>query len=173
MGIVGAFGMTKIFSAVALGLVAVLGMISGVQAQTAGATTLAQAPPAATLPDGLATAIAAGDTATIDAIVVANAGNSTLLAQIAQAILDGAKAAQATNPTQAALLAALAIRTGALSDGASQNALNIVGSNPVALALLTNQNGPKTGGTFTADNAGVAGQQNPANNSAQNCGSCN
>jgi hypothetical protein len=47
-----------------------------------------------------------------------------------------------------------------------------VSSNPAALALLTNPNAPNTGGsfvTFTNTNP----PNNPANNSAQNCGSCN
>ena len=122
---------------------------------------------------GLADAIATGDTVAINAIVAANVNNQAVLALIANALLGAAQAIGTNNPTQAALFAAVAINTGALTGQNATVALNIVSSNPTALALLTNPNAPRTGGTFTANTASLVPPNNPANNSAQQCSSCN
>jgi len=128
---------------------------------------LAQAVP------GLADAIATGDTVAINAIIAANVNNPAVLASIANTLLAAAKALGATAPTTGAIFAAIAINTGALTGQNATIALNIVSSNPTALALLTNPNAPKTGGTFTANTASLVPPSNPANNSAQQCSSCN
>jgi hypothetical protein len=130
-----------------------------------GKATLAQEVP------GLADAIAAGDTAAINNIVAANQNNPVVLAAIANALFAAAQATQNTNPTTAALFAAIAVNTGALPPNLQVIALNIVGSNPSALALLTNPNAPNTGGNFVQGNNNPP--NNPANNSAQQCSSCN
>jgi hypothetical protein len=122
---------------------------------------------------GLADAIAAGDTVTIGDIVAANANNPAALTTIANALLAAAQALGTTAPTTGAIFAAIAINTGALSPQNAIIALNIVSSNPTALALLTNPNAPSTGGTFNANTASLIPPNNPANNSAQQCGSCN
>jgi hypothetical protein len=122
---------------------------------------------------GLADAIAAGDTVAINNIVAANAGNPAVLAQIATALIAAAQALSTTAPTTAALFAAVALNTGALTGQSATLALNMVSSNPTALALLTNPNAPNTGGTFTANTASLVPPNNVANNSAQQCGSCN
>jgi hypothetical protein len=122
---------------------------------------------------GLADAIAAGDTVAINNIVAANVNNPAVLAQIAATLLAAAQTLGTTAPTTAAIFAAIAINTGALVGTNAVIALNIVSSNPTALALLTNPNAPNTGGTFTANTASLVPPSNPANNSAQQCGSCN
>jgi hypothetical protein len=122
---------------------------------------------------GLADAIAAGDTVAINNIVAANANNPAVLTQIATTLLAAAQALGTTAPTTGAIFAAIALNTGALPPQSSTIALNIVSSNPTALALLTNPNAPKTGGTFTANTASLVPPNNPANNSAQQCSSCN
>jgi hypothetical protein len=122
---------------------------------------------------GLADAIAAGDTVTINNIVAANQNNPAVLTQIANALLAAAQSLQSSQPTTAALFAAIAINTGGLQGNAQVIALNIVSSNPTALALLTNPNAPNTGGNFFASTGSNFPNNNPANNSAQQCGSCN
>ena len=122
---------------------------------------------------GLSAAIAAGDTVAVNAIVAANANNPAVLAAIANTLLAAAQALGATAPTTGALFAAIAINTGMLTGQNATIALNIVSSNPTALALLTNPNAPKTGGTYTANTASLVPPSNPANNSAQQCSSCN
>jgi hypothetical protein len=122
---------------------------------------------------GLADAMAAGDTVAISNIVAANLGNPTVLAQIANALLAAAQSPGLDGTTTGALFAAIALNTGALQGQAAVIALNIVSSNPTALSLLTNPNAPSTGGTFTANTASLVPPSNPANNSAQQCGSCN
>lgn len=122
---------------------------------------------------GLADAIASGDTVAVNAIVAANVNNPAVLTLIANTLLAAAQALSTTNPTQGALFAAIAINTGALPPQSAIVALNIVSSNPTALGLLTNPNAPKTGGTFTANTASLVPPNNPANNSAQQCSSCN
>jgi len=107
-----------------------------------GTASMAQQPEAA---PGLNAAMAAGDTSAVNAIVAANSGNPTALSAIANALLAFAQANP--NSTGAALMAAIAVTTGALSGDAAIAALNIVGSNPAALALLSNVNAPKVGGT--------------------------
>jgi hypothetical protein len=141
-------------------------------AQTQLAQLLGQMLAQADSVPGLADAISAGDTVAINNIVAANANNPAVLTVIANTLLAAAQALNATNPTTAALFAAVAINTGALTGNSATTALNIVSSNPTAIALLTNPNAPKTGGTFTANTASLVPPNNPANNSAQ-CGSCN
>jgi hypothetical protein len=122
---------------------------------------------------GLADAIAAGDTVAINNIVAANINNPAVLTVIAVALLAAAQALATTAPTTGAIFAAIALNTGALPPQSATIALNIVSSNPTALALLTNPNAPNTGGTFTANTASLVPPNNPANNSAQQCSSCN
>jgi hypothetical protein len=122
---------------------------------------------------GLTQAIANGDTAAINAIIAANQGNATVLAQIANQLFAAAQGIQFTNPTVAALLAAMALNTGALTGNNAVIALNLVASNPTALALLTNPNAPNTGGNPFGpggNNFVPGGSQtnNPAQNQAQN-----
>jgi hypothetical protein len=119
-----------------------------------GSTAMAQVPDAA-LTASLDAAIAANDTATVNAIILANQNNPVALAQIAQALLAAAVAAKTTNPTQAGLLAAMAVNTGALPGDSQVQALNIVGSSPSAMSLLTNPNAPNAGGSqfVSADSA--------------------
>ncbi len=137
-------------------------------------TSLIQTPIQQSSPvPGLADAIATGDTVAIKAIIAANVNNPAVLASIANTLLAAAKALGATAPTMGAIFAAIAINTGALTGQNATIALNIVSSNPTALALLTNPNAPKTGGTFTANTASFVPPNNPANNSAQQCSSCN
>jgi hypothetical protein len=135
----------------------------------ASAVAVAQVQPV----PGLADAIASGDTVTISNIVGANQNNPTVLAQIANALLAAAQTPALAGTTTGALFAAIALNTGALQGQLAVIALNIVSSNPTALALLTNPNAPKTGGTFTPSTASYVPPPNPANNSAQQCGSCN
>lgn len=120
---------------------------------------------------GLAEAIQAQDTTALQALVTANQNNPSVLLQIANALLGAAQGAKNTNPTIAALFAAIAVNTGVLGEGAALQALNIVSLNPIALALLTNPNAPKTGGNNPGDSSGnnnQAQQQNPASNPTQN-----
>lgn len=130
----------------------------------------------AQVPPELNAAIAAGDTTAIGSIISANESNPAVLADIANALLAAAESIKTANPTLAALLAAGAVTTGALSDGAQQRALNIVGSNPTALALLTNPNSlnNKFGNSNNA-NRPIGGGENgrTAENSGQNTGSRN
>jgi hypothetical protein len=114
-------------------------------------------------PAGLDAAIAAQDTTTINAIIAANLNNARARACAATALLAAAEAARASNPILAGLLAAEAFNTGALDEKAAQRALNIVGSNPTALALLTNPNAPHTGGN-SVDNNFNLGPGNPLGN---------
>lgn len=140
----------------------------GVLSLGAGKTTMAQEVP------GLADAIAAGDTVTINNIVAANQNNPTVLAVIANALLAAAQATASTNPTTAALFAAVALNTGALTGTSAATALNIVSVSPTALALLTNPNAPNTGGnSFSGSTNNTTNQGSPASNSAQSCSSCN
>jgi hypothetical protein len=141
--------------------------------QTQVAQQLGQVLAQADAVPGLADAIAAGDTVAINNIVAANVNNPVVLAQIATTLLAAAQALGQTAPTTGAVLAAIALNTGALPPQSSTLALNIVSSNPTALALLTNPNAPNTGGTFTASTASIAPPNNVANNSAQQCSSCN
>jgi hypothetical protein len=122
---------------------------------------------------GLADAIAAGDTVAINNIVAANVSNPAALATIANTLLAAAQSLKTTAPTTGAIFAAIALNTGALTGTDATVALNIVSSNPTALAMLTNPNAPSVGGTFTANTASLIPPNNPANNSAQQCGSCN
>ena len=166
--------MIKKFAVAALGCAALLS--PGVMAQdrqTQVAQLLGQVLAQADGVPGLADAIAAGDTVAINNIVAANTGNLAVLAQIATTLLAAAQALNSTAPTTAALFAAVAVNTGALTGQSATTALNIVSSNPTALALLTNPNAPKTGGTFTASTASLVPPNNVANNSAQQCSSCN
>ena len=137
------------------------------------AQVLAQAQAQAEAVPGLSAAIAAGDTVAINAIVAANVNNPAVMTVIANTLLAAAQALGATAPTTGALFAAIALNTGALTGQSATLALNIVSSNPTALALLTNPNAPKTGGSFTANTASLVPQSNPANNSAQQCSCCN
>lgn len=132
-----------------------------------GKATLAQDIP------GLADAIAAGDTTAVNNIVAANVGNPANLAIIANVLYQAALSGQATNPTTAALFAAIAINTGALSPVQYFQALNIVGNNPTALALLTNPNAPNTGGNQFQQQQNNNTNNNSLINQAQTCSSCN
>lgn len=166
--------MIRKFAAAALTCVALLSQNVMAQGRsTELAQLLGQVIAQADAVPGLADAIAAGDTVAINNIVAANTNNPAVLAQIAATLLAAAQALNATNPTTAALFAAVALNTGALAGTNATVALNIVSSNPTALVLLTNPNAPKTGGTFTANTASNAPPNNVANNSAQQCGSCN
>lgn len=134
------------------------------------AQVLAQAPEAA---PGLNAAIAAGDTVAIALILQANVNNPQVLAAIAQTLLGAAQALNATNPTQAAFFAAMAVSTNQLSGPSAIAAGNMVTSSPAALTLLTNLNGPNVGGAYTFVTASLVPPTNVANNSAQQCSSCN
>jgi hypothetical protein len=104
-------------------------------------------------PAGLDAAIAAQDTASVNAIIAANLNNARALTCVASALLAAAEANRASNPIVAGLLAAEAFNTGALDEKAAQRALNIIGSNPTALALLTNPNAPHMGGDNVDNNS--------------------
>ena len=114
-------------------------------------------------PAGLDSAIATQDTTSINAIIADNLNNARALDCIALALLTAAEATRVSNPTIASLFAAQAFNTGALDEKAAQRALNIVGSNPMALALLTNPNAPHTGGN-NVDNNFNLGPGNPLGN---------
>lgn len=147
--------MRTIVRATALTLALTLAAQSNVFAQQPPGPNIAQNAPIAGLDaqtsDSLSTAMANGDVVTVNAIVAANQANPTVLAAIASALLAFAQA----NPqsTNGALMAAIAVNTGALTGADAILALNIVASNPTALALLTNPNAPNTGGSgFAANN---------------------
>lgn len=114
-------------------------------------------------PAELFSAIAAQDTASINAIISDNVNNAHALSCIASALLTTAEVMKSSNPITASLFAAEAFNTGALDEKAAQRALNIVGSNPMALALLTNPNAPHTGGN-SVDNNFNLGPGNPLGN---------
>lgn len=162
------------FALVGLAVSACIGTAAVAQTQqTQIAQQLGQLLAQADAVPGLADAIASGDTVAVNAIVAANAGNPAVLAIIANTLLAAAQSLNNIAPTTAALFAAVAVNTGALTGQGAVTALNIVSSNPVALALLTNPNAPRTGGSFTASTASLVPPNNVANNSAQQCASCN
>ena len=129
---------------------------------------------------GLNAALAAGDVTALDAIVAANVGNPAGQEQIAAAIFASAKSLNATNPTLAGMLAAIAVASGGLQGPQAIMALNMVVSSPGTMALLTNPNAPSFTSSFFASlaapnrslgvsNSGIS----QAENSAQSSGSQN
>jgi hypothetical protein len=132
-----------------------------------GGPTMAQTPPE------LNAAIAAGDIPRIGAIITANQNNPAVLADIALALLAAAESVKTTNPQLAALLAAEAVTTGALTEADQLRALNIVGLNPAALALLTNANAPNQFGGAPDRPVGGAENGRTSENSQQNTTSQN
>lgn len=122
----------KIMMTLAITGVLSVGGLGGLSVAGLGGKAMAQ-----TVPASLITAIQNGDIQTISNIIEANRGDLATLTAIGNALLASAQATKGTNDTAAALLAAMAYRTGTLNALQQASATNIANFSPTAVLLLS------------------------------------